>query len=142
MKVIFLMVGLFTGNLLFAQTDVVVDVTNLRSDNGQIIVSFFEDEEAFEDEEPSMNKVFNKSSVRDGKMQLKFTVPSGSYGLSFVDDENGNDELDYNFIGMPTEGFGFSDHYHTGMSKPALSQFKISVKSGKTNKVRCKIRYM
>ncbi len=142
MKGIILTLALFTSTVLLAQTDVVVEVSNLRSDKGQIIISFFEDEQSFDSEQPSMNKVFRKKAVKNGKMHLKFSVPSGSYGLSFVDDENGNDELDYNFIGMPTEGFGFSNHYHTGMSKPDLSQFKIKVKSGKSNKVQCKVRYM
>lgn len=36
-------------------------------------------------------------------------LPRGSYAVRYFHDENGNDELDTNILGIPKEGFGFSN---------------------------------
>ena len=36
-------------------------------------------------------------------------LPSGTYAVSVMHDENGNGSLDSNFLGMPVEGYGFSN---------------------------------
>jgi uncharacterized protein (DUF2141 family) len=44
-------------------------------------------------------------------LQVMFAdVAPGHYALRLMHDENGNGKLDSNFVGMPTEGYGFSNN--------------------------------
>ena len=50
--------------------------------------------------------------------------------------------MDYNFLGIPKEGFGFSNYYHTGLTKPKLNSFAFEVLENKNTKVEVKMKYM
>jgi len=55
----------------------------------------------------------------------------GRYAVAVVDDENGNGKLDSNFLGIPTEGFGFSNDLHL-MRKPTFEEasFQLDEQGG------------
>jgi uncharacterized protein (DUF2141 family) len=75
-------------------------------------------------------------------MRVRFTLEPGIYGLSLLDDENSNGKMEYNFLGIPKEGFGFSDYYHKGLKRPKFESFKFSIDKGQTKKLTVRIRYM
>jgi uncharacterized protein (DUF2141 family) len=50
--------------------------------------------------------------------------------------------MEYNFIGIPKEGFGFSDYYHSGLTKPKFDAFKFTLEKEKKKKITIKVRYM
>ena len=52
---------------------------------------------------------FDKSRVKDGRMTVEISVKCGIYGISVIDDENNNGKMEYNLLGIPKEGFGFSN---------------------------------
>ncbi len=123
---------------------VYLEVTNLKNNKGNIIVAIFKDNETFQTEEDGTFdfKIFPKKSMKNGKLLVKFELPEGEYGLTLVDDENGNKTMDYNFIGLPKEGFGFSDYYHSGMTKPHFDKFKFNHSSKKDLRLTTKMRYL
>ncbi len=45
----------------------------------------------------------------------------GTYAVSVLDDENSNLEMDM-FIGIPKEGFGFSNNARVGLSPPKFEE--------------------
>lgn len=47
--------------------------------------------------------------------------------------------MDYGWV-YPKEGFGFSNYYHTGWSKPTFYEFNFNLKADKS--VGMKVRYM
>ena len=50
------------------------------------------------------------SEIKDNKCTLIFKdLENGQYAIRYFHDENKNEELDTNFIGIPKEGFGFSN---------------------------------
>ena len=75
-------------------------------------------------------------------MRVQFSLEPGIYGLSVMDDENSNGKMEYNFLGMPREGFGFSDYYHKGFTRPKFDSFKFSIDKDQTKKITIRIRYM
>jgi len=124
-----------------AQT-VEVTVTGLRSEKGQIAIGVFIDEESFRREEAYLEIQFPKKDIRDGVMTVSFSLEPGVYGLSLLDDENSNRKMEYNFLGIPKEGFGFSDYYHTGLKKPSFDSFKFDLVGGQSKKIKIKLRYI
>ena len=45
----------------------------------------------------------------------------GKYAISILDDENSNDDLD-RFLGIPTEGYGFSNNVKPLLSMPKYEE--------------------
>jgi uncharacterized protein (DUF2141 family) len=57
-------------------------------------------------------------------------VPPGTYAVAVMHDENGNDKLDSNFIGIPTEGYGVSNNHTHALSAPTWDESKFEVRAG------------
>lgn len=53
-------------------------------------------------------------------------VPAGRYALMVIHDENGNGTLDTNLVGMPVEGYGFSNNPRV-MRKPTFEEAAFDV---------------
>jgi uncharacterized protein (DUF2141 family) len=131
---------LLTASDLFSQT-VEVTVTGIRSEKGQIAIGVFLDEESFRREKAYLEIQFPKKDIRDGVMTVSFSLEPGIYGLSLLDDENSNRKMEYNFLGIPKEGFGFSDYYHTGITRPKFDHFRFTVVQGQDIKIKVRMRY-
>ena len=79
--------------------------------------------------------------MKDGRMKVQLELEPGNIGLSLLDDENKDYEMNYNFIGMPKEGFGFSNYYHKGFSMPTFDDFDFDLNEhGKGVEIR--VRYV
>lgn len=114
----------------------------LRSSKGQVMVKVFTDEKTFRDDTPLRVLKFSKQSMANGAMKATFDLSPGIYGLALLDDENNSGKMEYNFVGMPKEGFGFSNFYLTGLSKPHFDQFRFTVKDSKPMTIEMKLRYL
>lgn len=102
-------------------------VTNLRSARGICYVSLYNRKEQFP----------GKASLVTQKVQLKGKeclfvfekLPKGDYAIAAYHDENSNGRLDTNVIGIPTEGYAFSNNPRTTMGPPSFADAKIPVQS-------------
>lgn len=121
--------------------DIQVAVSNIRNDNGSIQIQIYTSQENFAYEKKYREVVVPKQGkVKDGKMSILIeALPKGTYGLALLDDENNNKKMDYSFM-IPSEGFAFSDYYHTAWSKPKFEAFKFYLNSNKKSVM--KIRYL
>jgi uncharacterized protein (DUF2141 family) len=131
----------FAATAILKSQVITVKVSNIRNAKGHIKVAFFTCENEYDIEKPKYMRKISKGSMKNGEVTATFKdIPAGKYGVAVLDDENANGEMDYSFF-MPTEGFGFSDYYHTGMSKPKYNNFTFVLgKESKTIKV--KFRYI
>ena len=122
--------------------DVEVIITGIRAEKGQIVIGVFRDNESFRKEESFLEKRFVKNGISNGEMRVKFSLEPGIYGLSLLDDENSDGKMEYNFARLPKEGFGFSDYYHTGLTRPKFDSFKFSIDQSKKRTITVRIRYL
>ena len=119
-----------------------IEINNLRNSNGSIIVSIFKDQKGFDNEIPYVKKSVAKSSnMKNGVFRTQFSLPTDSYGIAIVDDEYDSGEMNYNFIGMPKEGFGFSNFYLTVLTKPKFSDFSFNL-SEQTGTIKIRVKYL
>lgn len=66
-------------------------------------------------------------SPNGSEAQFTFTdLPAGDYGVLVTHDENGNGKLDTNMLGMPLEGYGFSNNPLV-MRKPTFDEARVTV---------------
>jgi len=123
-----------------ATYDVTVTVTNIRNSKGRIQLQLYKTGQSFANEKPYKSYYVSKKAMKNKSVSYTISgLSKGTYGIALLDDENANKEMDYSWM-MPSEGFGFSDYYHTAWSKPKFSQFKFYLTENK--KVKIKIRYM
>jgi len=70
-----------------------------------------------------------RSDIAHGHAVCEFSgIPSGTYAVSVVHDENSNGKMDTNFMGIPREGVGSSNHAkgHFGPPKFEAAAFHFS----------------
>ncbi len=136
MKVIRLFaICLFMAPLMFlnAQSSLTVEIDNLKNNKGVVIVDIVDqNEESVTDQ---------SAKIVDKKCTMVFKdLKKGSYAIRFFHDENSNEELDMNFLGIPKEGFGFSNDAMGKFGPKDFSEWLFEV-SGDT-KIKMKTKYM
>ena len=119
-----------------------VTIKDIKTSNGQILMGIYKDDVSFDKEIPYKKVQAFKTKIANGTLVVEVKLEPGKYGISLMDDENFNGKMDYNFIGIPKEGFGFSNYYHTGLTKPKLKSFSFEVIENKNTKVEVKMKYM
>ena len=117
-----------------------IKLTDIRNSKGIMQLQLYRSQKTFAAETPYKTYRISKTNVSD--KTLHYTIKGlspGNYGVALLDDENGNKKMDYGWI-YPNEGFGFSNYYHTGWSKPSFYEFKFYLNKEKA--VNMKVRYM
>jgi uncharacterized protein (DUF2141 family) len=117
-----------------------VEVTGLKNAKGQLGILIFTANDGF----PSnQKKAFREIllPIVEGKTKYTFTdVPYGEYAVSVMHDENNNDKLDTNLLGIPKEGTGVSNNVQSAFGAPKFSDASFSL-NDKRYKTEIKVTY-
>ena len=118
---------------------IIVTVTGLKSAAGGVYVGLYATPSKFLNgtQVDAMRKV--KAST--GPVTVVFdNLPPGTYAVGAYHDENNNDHMDTDFVGLPTEGYALSNGVRAVTSKPTFQQASFTVgKDGAA--VSLQIRY-
>ena len=117
-------------------------VKNIRNAKGRLSIGVFKDAESFEKEKPYKIIIVPKKELVGGTVKATIELEPGVYALSILDDENSDYKMEYNMVGMPKEGFGFSNYYHGGLSKPNFKQFLVFINSSQKSPILFNLRYI
>jgi uncharacterized protein (DUF2141 family) len=131
---------LSVGVSLLAQS-LNVHVKGIRSTTGQLCVAVFANETEFKSEKPIWEMKYPKDTIKKGEFRLNIQLKAGKYGLSVLDDENGNGRMNYNMLGIPKEGFGFSNYFHRGIKVPSFNQFSFFLEKDEIPDIRVVMKY-
>jgi uncharacterized protein (DUF2141 family) len=88
--------------------ELTVNITDIRSDKGHLMVAVVNTDAAWNNQEKPV--AGQKLAVTGKETVLRFNLPAGHYAVQVMHDENDNGKLDANFMGIPTEGYGFSNN--------------------------------
>ena len=118
------------GNMFAQETqhEITINITNISNDTGQVIIKLYNSEESYR------KKVFKRKicNISKGKARVIFNnIPSGNYAFAVVHDENKNNKIDFNFLGIPSENVASSNNAAGFMGPPNFedSKFKVNGKS-------------
>lgn len=114
----------------WAQSDLTITITNISATKGQILYSLYNQEKGFPDD-PA--RAFRRGAIPVNGTQLTHVeknLPAGTYAISLVHDENGNNRLDKNLMGIPTESFAFSNNVMGAFGPPKFSKASFIVQAG------------
>jgi uncharacterized protein (DUF2141 family) len=119
-----------------------ITIKNIRNTKGRLSIGVFKDAKTFDVEKPHKIILVQKKDLTGGTLKTTIELEPGVYGLSILDDENNDHKMEYNMVGMPKEGFGFSNYYHTGFTKPDFKQFLVKINTKEKDPIVFQIRYI
>lgn len=122
--------GLAAGLAALAARGAAVEV---RVENppatGTVVALLFDGADAFADLRDPVRKI---AIAGGGRAEARFDgLGAGSYAAMVFHDENGNGELDQNFMGIPREALGFSRRYW-GKGAPVFAAAAVEVGEGES----------
>ncbi|MEN0005700.1 MAG: DUF2141 domain-containing protein [Bacteroidota bacterium] len=102
-----------------------LSVTNVKATEGKIMIAVFDKEANF----LTSNRFKSVAVPADKKGTIEVEIaglPFGEYGISIFHDENDNNELDSNFMGIPKEPYGFSNNASGTFGPPSYKKAAFS----------------
>lgn len=119
-------------------------VAGVRSDDGALMIGLYDNAAGFD---RSIANAANTGLLSDkarlvgvtmrarvGSQGIGFLqLPPGRYAVIVFHDENDNGILDTNFLGIPKEGYGFSNNASGFFSAPAFSAAAVTVGAADEN---------
>ena len=116
-----------------------VQVTGVRSSQGEVALTIYPDE----------RRRFLAKGGKFARARVKaqptsracFWLPPGSYALALYHDSNGDRDFNRTLVGLPAEGFGFSNNPETKIGLPPLSAVRFAVGPGERS-LSIQMRYL
>jgi uncharacterized protein (DUF2141 family) len=104
-----------------------VTIEQVRNSSGQITLTLYPDDKS-RYLKPGGALAVTKVPARAGVTQACIFVPGpGLYALVLYHDANSNGKIDRNLLGIPKEGFGFSNNPRILFSAPSLKSVQLQV---------------
>ncbi|NOQ98017.1 MAG: DUF2141 domain-containing protein [Calditrichae bacterium] len=120
-----------------------VEITNIDNTEGNVLISIYDQEDNFP-YQPFKTYSVEKESLVDGK--LEFFIPDiklGVYAITLLDDKNRNNDMDTNWLGIPNEGFGFSNNVKpTLLGAPPFKKCTFKIKQQDSGKIIIQMQYL
>lgn len=109
-----------------SQNKLTVKITGVKSSEGNISIGVYTSADGFLKPDSLYTGVFAKSESGTTTAVIE-DLPNGSYALAVFHDENANEKLDTNFIGIPKEPLGFSKGKLKTFGPPSFEEcvFKV-----------------
>lgn len=99
-----------------------VEIHNIKNSKGTVACALFEAPAGFPSE--YLRSATNIMVIKIKKSQARCDfedIPKGVYALAVIHDENMNGKLDTNALGIPKEGYGFSNNAKGVIGAPSFS---------------------
>lgn len=104
--------------------DLTVNISDVNQGKGHVMVGLYSGSEAFNQGKTSFGSTVKADNEQE---QVVFKdLPAGEYAIKIYQDENSNQKLDFNFIGIPKEGYGFSNNVGR-FGRPKYQEAKFTV---------------
>jgi uncharacterized protein (DUF2141 family) len=123
----------FAQNSEHQQNVLRVQIDGFRNDEGKAHCILFNDSEtaAFPEQDKKAFKRAEALSIKETKTEVDFKgIPPGRYALVCYHDESNNGKFDRNLIGMPKEGYSFSNNVKPKLSAPNFDQCAFDYRGG------------
>jgi uncharacterized protein (DUF2141 family) len=99
-----------------------VKILNIKNSTGTVACALFESPAGFPIEYLRSATNIMVIKIRDTQARCDFLdIPPGTYALAVIHDENTNGKFDTNWMGVPTEGYGFSNDAKALLGAPSFS---------------------
>jgi len=108
-----------------------VVIVGLENSRGDIQIGLFSSEESYKGKKEKYKGAIVKIKDRKAKWIVD-SVPYGFYAIKAFHDENSDDKINANFIGMPIESYGFSNNVTSLWGMPGFNVAKFQINTSAT----------
>jgi uncharacterized protein (DUF2141 family) len=138
MRVTILFFILFTSGvqLLFGQYKLEVHIKGVHSPKGAIAIAIYTDEKEFLNIENAYR--YNSIPAMEKHSYVFANLKEGTYAVAAFYDENSNDQLDTNIIGIPKEALGTSGNPKNKFGPPKFKNCKFYLNSNQMIEIELK----
>ena len=131
-----IMIFLVSNNLLLAQNrpstqkvgNLTVIISGLKNNKGDVQIGLFNSKESYNGKEKKFKGAIIKVENKKVKWEVK-NIPFGEYAIKAFHDEDSDDKIDTNFMGIPTESYGFSNNVKGLFGPPSFDKAKFHFNS-------------
>lgn len=129
MKTVVVLLCLLIGNSALALVgDLQLQITNLRSNKGSILISVFKGSDGFPKDPMKAIKKMRVNISQANKIVIK-DLDYGDYAVAMVHDENNNGMIDTGLFGIPKEGIGFSRNPGINFGPPDYNESAFALQA-------------
>lgn len=124
-----------------AEEGIRITVSQLRNEKGHVLVSLFRDGAGYPDD---ASKAYRKIQldITGKKATVLFTgLPAGNYAVAILHDENNDQKMNKTSLGLPKEGYGFSNNVVGAFGPPSWSRASFPHKQGTLTVKEIRARY-
>jgi len=122
-----------------AQGKIAVSITNLVNSKGVCKTCLYDNASSFAGNGPAIKCVDVPIKIKTANISFE-SVPEGNYAIAIFHDENRNNKMDKNFLGVPKEGYGASKNKLPFASAPAFKDNQFTLKEKETIHLKIRLR--
>jgi len=105
-------------------------IRNVKPQQGKVMVGVYESAAAYKAERRFAGQ---ELPATGSEVTATFhNLPEGTYALTVYQDVDGDGKLNRNFVGIPTEPYGFSRDASAGLGMPSFEALAVPVGAGPT----------
>ena len=132
----------FTATKL-ADADVIIHFFNIRGEDGNILIALYDSPDQFPGK-PKWKYMISKIKLKEQGNRFPINeIKSGTYAISIIDDENCDTVMQKNFLGIPKEGYGFSNNIKPSIKgAPSFEECTFPVDEDKENIINIELQYL
>lgn len=131
----------FKTSVLASTGNLTIEIDGLKNQSGQVCLSLFSKSEGFpiESEKAVKTKCVEITAT---PLQITFdNLEYGNYAIAVLHDANKDNKINTNFLGIPSEGFGFSKNPPLRMGAPEFNETAFPFIGGSAN-IQIKLNYL
>lgn len=106
--------------------ELVLTIDNIAKPAGVLMIALADSEDSYSGKTAPFSALKVAASQHTQSIHLG-DVPAGEYAIKLYQDENDNGQLDRNVLGIPKEGYGFSNN-GGAMGQPPFKAAKFTVR--------------
>lgn len=114
---------------------ITLTVNDVESTKGYVVISLYRNNPK---DFPDESAIYKTAKVKASAKSVKYTfnnLPKGDYAIIVFHDKNNDGDCNTNFVGIPTEGYGFSRNVRPKLTVPSFNDVKFSVSTHKSTSI-------
>jgi uncharacterized protein (DUF2141 family) len=131
-KILVLILFIFSfSGFISGQLNLEIKITELKSDSGLVMMQLFDENE----------KVIGQASgtIKENKSSITFKdLKPGKYAFRFFHDENLSGNMETTSLGIPIEGYGFSNNAYGLFGPKPFKEWLFEIREDKKLEVKTK----
>ncbi len=112
-----------------------IEITNIKTEKGTTLLSLYDGEKGFPYQNTNSIKQLVLQPAQGKAMVVVRDLPPGEYAFALFHDADGNGKLSTNFLGIPKEGYAFSNNAFNRFGVPKYKDASFTLRSNVFQKI-------